>query len=188
MRVNMSNYSTSDNSQVEDQDCGPWYTHLWVWFIIAPLIAVVAASSVLVYMAVVHGDDVVQDNYYKEGRLINQRLVQDEHALLINVHGRTEFDLESGEVFLTLNSDKALPQELLLLLNHPTSENFDHEIRLQMIGDNRYRGDLEMSLSYRWYLRLLPVMDAEQQNTADWRLLAEIDFRNQQGVDLLPRH
>lgn len=178
----------SEQNAVEDISCGPWYTHLWVWFIIAPLIAVVCASSVLVYMAVMHGDDVVMDNYYKQGRLINQRLIQDERAQLMNMHGSLQFDLESGEVFLDLNSDTELPEKLLLLLNHPTSENLDHTLQLKMVSNNRYRGDLDTALKYRWYLRLLPAQESTQQNDADWRLLAEIDFRETQSVDLVARH
>lgn len=177
-----------DQNAKDEIVCGPWYTHLWVWFIIGPLVAVVCSSSVLVYMAVMHGDDVVMDNYYKQGRLINQRLIQDERAALMNVHGSLDFDLESGEVFLQLQSNTELPEQLLLMLNHPTSEKLDHQLTLQQTSPNRYRADLDQNLSFRWYLRLLPSIQTEQQNDADWRLLAEIDFRTEQFVELMPRH
>jgi len=171
-----------------DYDVAPWYRQPWAWFIITPLIAVVCSSSVLVYLAVMHGDDVVMDNYYKQGRLINQRLEQDVQAQALHVRGQLEFDLDSGEVFLSLYSDGELPAELLLLLNHPASEDLDQQLILRQIADNRYRGDLDRILGYRWYLRLLPTLDQENQNSAKWRLLSEIDFENQHTIELTARH
>jgi len=171
-----------------DYDVAPWYRQPWAWFIIAPLIAVVCSSSVLVYLAVVDGDDVVMDNYYKEGRLINQRLEQDLQAQSLNIKGQLDFDLDSGEVFLSLYSDGDLPAELLLLLNHPASADLDQQLTLRKISDNRYRGDLESVLRYRWYLRLLPELNRQNQNSAKWRLLAEIDFERQHAVAFSARH
>ena len=172
----------------EDLDSGPWYRQPWFWLLMVPLFAAMCSSVVIVYNAVVGGDDIVQDNYYKNGRLINIRLEQDVRATELGLHGTLDFDLLSGEVFLDINSDAALPSQLLLLLSHPASKALDQQLLLQQVSNNRFRADLNSVPVNRWYLRVLPTIDSQAQNDAEWRLLAEIDFRIDHVVELKPRN
>ena len=49
----------------------PWYRHPWLWFVIAiPTLAVVFSLH-FVYLAVVHRDAVVRDDWYEDGKSIN---------------------------------------------------------------------------------------------------------------------
>jgi len=163
-------------TMTKDFDEGPWYKQFWAWFILTPLLIVIVVGLSFVVLAVRNADDVVIDNYYKEGRLINQRFEQDKQALALNIQGELRFDLELGEVLLNLSGDTQLPERLLLLLNHPTSAARDQQVVLHAITPGRYRGDLEHRLQHRWYLRLLPAATAAQQHSADWRINAQIDF------------
>ena len=161
---------------IDDRDDGPWYQQRWAWFVLMPLIVVVVACIFFVGLAFKHADDVVIDNYYKEGRTINQRFEQDAQAEVLQLTGELRFDLSVGEVLLSIRGEAEFPEQLTLLLNHPISEEFDQRVLLHKLGAGRYRGDLESQPQHRWYLRLLPVADVDQQNTADWRLNGEIDF------------
>lgn len=165
-------------------DEGPWYKQFWAWFILTPLLIVIVAVLSFVAVAVYNADDVVIDNYYKEGRLINQRFEQDKQAVALHIHGKLRFDLELGEVLLTLSGDTELPEKLLLLLNHPTSAARDQQVVLHAITPGRYRGDLERRPQHRWYLRLLPAVEPAQQNNADWRLNGQIDFAATDSLQL----
>lgn len=157
-------------------DQGPWYKQFWAWFILTPLLVVVIVCLFFVSIAVFNADDVVIDNYYQEGRMINQRFEQDERALALKLSGDLTFDLELGEVLFSVQGETRFPESLTLLLNHPTNADADQQVRLHMITPGRYRGDLESRPNHRWYLRVVPVADATQQNDADWRLMGEIDF------------
>ncbi len=165
--------ATTMNQQLDN---GPWYKQFWAWFILTPLLIVVVACLFFVSIAVFNADDVVIDNYYKEGRMINQRFEQDEKAAALKLSGKLDFDLLLGEVLLSIQGESDFPETLTLLLNHPTSAERDSQVSLHRIAAGRYRGDLEKQPTHRRYLRLVPVSDATQQNAAEWRLTGEIDF------------
>lgn len=185
--------SISNNASSQQFDDGPWYKQSWAWFVLTPLIVVVLVSAMLVTVAVKFGDERVIDNYYKEGRLINHRLEQDQAAESLGLAADVKFDRLVGEVFITLsadNSSEPLPEKLLLLLSHPTTAKQDRSVEMKKLGPGRYRGDLESKLDYHWYLRLLPELtqaDAmERYNEVPWRLTGEIFFRKESQVALTP--
>ncbi|MEJ2443764.1 MAG: FixH family protein [Exilibacterium sp.] len=166
-----------------DEALKPWYRESWSWFVLAPLIVVVVVSSITATIAYHYSDDVVTDNYYKEGRMINQRLEQDKRALELGLSGELRFDRKVGEVFLSLSIDpryqNRLPQKLLALLNHPTSAERDRQLVLTEIAPGRYRADLDGRLDYKWYVILIPTLDRKKHNQTEWRLTGEIDLRQQ---------
>lgn len=160
----------------------PWYKQPWAWFVLTPLIVVVIACSITVSIAFDNKDDVVLDNYYKEGRLINDRFEEDIKAKAIGAKGRLQFDIEVGEVFLDLQATSALPEALTLQLSHPVKAEYDQQINLQRIAPQRYRGDLVRPVQHRWYVRLLPATAAADGSL--WRLDGEIDFSDSDHLDL----
>mgnify|MGYP001619987624 FL=1 len=58
----------------------PWYRQFWFWFVFGPLLFIIVLCGIFVFIAFKNSDDVVTDNYYKVGRMINQTLSQDEKA------------------------------------------------------------------------------------------------------------
>ncbi len=56
------------------EDSEPWYRQFWPWFLIALPATVVVAGFVTLYIANRHADDLVVDDYYKDGLAINQQL------------------------------------------------------------------------------------------------------------------
>lgn len=173
-------------------DVSPWYKQFWAWFVLAPLIVVVIVGGIMLTIAYHYADDVVTDNYYKEGRMINQRLEQDQQATQLGLFAEVKFDFDSGEAHIKLDTEKTgvlLPKKLLFLLNHPTSAVQDHILILTEWGAGRYRVDLEERLDYRWYVVLMPALETDQTNynQAAWRLTGEIDFRQSATVSLHSR-
>ncbi len=171
-----------------DRDDGPWYKQFWAWFVLAPLLTVMIAWIPFMTIAVKDADDVVIDNYYKEGRMINQRVDEDRHAQELGLNGTLQFDLDVGDVLLTMSADKAdylLPETLALYLDHPVEADNDHVITLHQIIPGRYRGELDSRLDYRWYVRLEPEVEANADGTVSryWRLLGELDLR--EGTQLV---
>lgn len=115
----------------EEQTANPWYKEFWAWFILAPLITTVILSAIMVTTAVKHGDDVLTDDYYKKGRMINQSLERVEWARTKGLQADLKFDLELGDITMNLTSIDAnysLPDELTLYLDHPIDERLDRQL------------------------------------------------------------
>ena len=167
------------------EDTQPWYKQFWAWFVLAPLILVMAAWIPFMIIAVQQSDDRVIDNYYKEGRMYNMRLGQDRLAAELGIEGELFLDLEVGEIVVTLassDSTYALPQQLQLHLDHPIEEDHDLTIVLQQIYPGRYLGQLEQRIQYRRYVRLLPLLPdpdaraAQADSSGSWRITGELDL------------
>src|SRR5690606_8895555 len=131
----------------------PWYREPWCWFVLTPLIAVMFVSATLVSVAYIHSDDRVVDNYYKHGRMINQRLEQDVRALQWGIYATLTLDQQ--QLQLELATDTAMPEALSLWLDHPFEENLDHFVLLSQQAPGHYHGQLPVS-SGHWYLTLTP--------------------------------
>jgi hypothetical protein len=170
-----------------EKDVQPWYRQFWFWFVFTPLIVVVCVSSVMVTIAFRHADDVVIDNYYKQGRMINQTMEQDRKALELNLTAHLRFDRTTGEVFVQMPAQENLPQQLLLLLDHPFEADLDQQIILQQISVGSYRGELQSNPQHNWYLSLLPELDKSKRKEADWLLSGEMSFAAGDETTLKPR-
>jgi len=175
----------------------PWYRQFWPWFLIALPATVVVACFFMLYLAIRYSDDLVSDNYYRDGLAINLQLNQDVRATELALSARLNFDGGSDDAIevlaLELTSGLetfAMPAVLQLYLLHPTDASADHVVTLMAAGDGRYRGQLPALPGLRVYLRLIPVAptegasEQEHLQSAAWRLAGEIDFTQSHIVEL----
>lgn len=178
-------------SELATEKAKPWYREFWFWFVFSPLIYIMIMCSITVTIALKGADDVIIDNYYKEGRMINQTLEQDQRARDLGLNADLQFDRTTGELVLSLGSNSGeavtLPDTLLLMMGHPVKEEKDQLIPLKAIAPGRYRGELLAAPEYSWYLTLYPISDITQRKTAPWTLSGEIDFRLSEQARLVPR-
>jgi hypothetical protein len=63
----------------------PWYRYRWPWVLLAIPMSAVAFGIVMISTALIYPDDLVVDNYYKEGMAINRTLAMDVKAVAIGV-------------------------------------------------------------------------------------------------------
>lgn len=148
----------------------PWYRQFWPWFIMAlPATAVVAGISTVV-IAVKNQDSLVRDDWYKEGRAINQNMARDEAAGRLGVFADVRVDTLTGEITVSLKSKDSThtsPTQLQLVLSHPTQAEADQHLVLLRGSDGNYRGHLQSALQGRF--------DIEVGDT-EWRLLSSRVF------------
>ncbi len=187
--MNVSQHDlTSDPTHVVAK---PWYREFWFWFVFSPLIYIVIMCSITVTIALKGADDVIIDNYYKEGRMINQALEQDKRAQELGLSGDVSFDRTTGEVSLTIANPPAdatlMPEQLLLMMGHPVKAAKDQLITMTTIAPGKYRGELITEPDYSWYLTLYPIKDLALRKEAPWTLSGEIDFRAAEKTLLAPR-
>jgi hypothetical protein len=178
-------------SELAEENAKPWYREFWFWFVFSPLIYIIIMCSITVTIALKGADDVIVDNYYKEGRMINQALEQDHRARELGLAGDLRFDRTTGEVALSIanapSDTNVMPDTLLLMMGHPVKEEKDQLIHLEAVAPGEYRGTLLAEPDYSWYLTLYPIGSIAQRKEAAWSLSGEIDFRIREKTGLAPR-
>lgn len=152
----------------------PWYKQFWAWFIFTPLIVVVLACSVMVTIAFKTKEDVVTDDYYKVGRMINQAFEPAQNAKALGLLAEIRFLNEGRIVSVNLNeSDWTVQDTLLLNISHPVDADKDHFITLKRNDALMWQAEMKVPMEGRWYFRLSSIDDAGGE---EWRLQEEIDL------------
>lgn len=167
-----------------DEKILPWYRQFWFWFVFGPLLFIIGLCIFTVSLSFRYADDVVTDNYYKDGVMINQVLQQDERATALNLTAQLKFDRVAGEVFVSIANGKDLPPQLTLYMDHPVKKTMDQHILLQQTAPGEYRADLNSPPEYSWYLMLVPGADRKR---AEWSLSGNINFAKASETLLQPR-
>ena len=94
----------------------PWYRQFWPWFLIALPGTVVIASLYTLFLANRYADDLVIDDYYKEGLAINQELSRQKEAESLGL--RATMVINGRRLDIDVAGDIEAEQ-LRLLLAHP---------------------------------------------------------------------
>jgi len=147
-------------------DTEPWYRQFWPWFIfLLPATAVVAALAT-VYIANRGADDLVVDDYYKDGLAINRQLEKIKRGQQLGISAALNFTGDKVTVQLTGPVDAAT---LSLLLSHPLEADRDFPVTLSRIAPVIYQGILSGTVAPRWHWTLeLPQADG-------WRIDGSVE-------------
>ena len=144
-----------------DSDKKPWYRHFWPWFLMTLPASVVVAGISTALIAARHADDLVVDDYYKNGLAINRQLERKQRATARGLSAQLLFvDNTVGVQILGTVDD----QNLNLLLSHPFETDRDFKVALTRISPGHYRGALSSTVSSHWHWII------EEQAEAGWRL------------------
>ena len=145
----------------------PWYQQFWPWFLIALPGAVVVAGFYTLFLANRYADDLVVDDYYKEGLAINRQIVRSEEAAQRGIGASVHTDGRQLDVHIT--GDVNLPQ-LRLKLSHPLEADRDVAFPLQRIEAGLYRVTLPEPLAGRWLWTI------DSGDGSPWRIDGEQRF------------
>ncbi len=144
-----------------------WYRYPWVWFVFCIPLTAVAFGVVMITAANYQPDDLVVDNYYKEGKGINQRLGEDKLAKQLGIAASLTAITPEGLVF-TINGGGST---IDLALFHVTDRDQDLRVPLQVQGGDLFTAESAI-LAERlrnpgvWYIQLQGV----DQTGSPWRL------------------
>jgi hypothetical protein len=152
-------------------DSRPWYRHGWVWFLIAIPATSIVLGMILLWLSVTHSDSLVADDYYREGRAINQRLEKDQlaqdlgirlsAAILPQANGRQRIDVR-----FSANEGVTPPTLLRARLSHPTLNEQDILITLIETSEKGlYRTEVPEITTGRWYVMI-------ENESSEWRVRA----------------
>jgi hypothetical protein len=157
------------------EDTQPWYRQFWPWFLILLPASVVVAGLTTLVLANRHADDLVVDDYYKDGLAINRKLEKQQRADQQGISARFEFSSQS--VAVTVSGPVVAPR-LSLLLSHPLESDRDFRVELSRVAPGHYVGTLEQAVTPRWHWTL------EMPGTDGWRLdgsIAATDISHADG-------
>lgn len=137
-----------------------WYREPWAWYIVIILLISFGWGSFQVYTAFTHQDSVVVDDYYKNGKSINQDMTRIQNANTLGIEGILMADALLGEVRVTLQGNLAKwPQNLKLHFLSPVFADQDQSLTLTRsfsTSDTHatYVGQLSAPVLGRYYLQL----------------------------------
>ncbi|MBT9568028.1 MAG: FixH family protein [Thiobacillus sp.] len=131
----------------------PWYREPWPWFLISLPATAVIAGLTTVWIAATSADGLVVGDYYKAGLAINQTLARDTAARSLNLAATLQ--TANGTLALTLTGQlKIYPEQLNLVLAHPTRQGMDQTLLLSHAGGGSYRAPLPAMPAGKWHAQL----------------------------------
>ena len=145
----------------------PWHRQFWPWFLIVLPGTAVVASLITLVIANRYSDDLVVDDYYREGLAINKELRQQKDAETRALSAR--FTQEGRQLRVRLQGDVDRPQ-LRLLLSHPMDSAKDLAVPLQQVSATNYGVRLPEPLKGRWHWRI------DEGAGSAWRLSGDHFF------------
>lgn len=155
----------------------PWYRQFWPWFVIAIPGATVVACIFMLRLAFTSADDMVVDDYYREGKAINEAFQRDQLARDLNLRA----ELERRDEGMYLRMDLPPGAEVLSFsLFHPFDERQDIRTVPALVEEGVWVTDPSPSMG-RWYLEI-----SGEFESAQWRLKGVHDFRDDFHLTLEP--
>ena len=165
----------------------PWYKHRWPWILMSGPAAVVVAGFYTFYLAKTHADEMVTDDYYKEGKYINLQIERDEAAAQRHIQAQVLFnnDGTAAKIFISGDFDKNTPMQLLLL--HPAKKAYDQTVPLKASNAPPSGDKTEYTAAFNalppavhWYLRL-------EDTQGKWRVESKWEPKAGNAAMLMPK-
>lgn len=157
---------------IDKGDTLPWYRQFWPWFLILLPASVVVAGLTTLYIANRHADDLVVDDYYKDGLAINRQLEKKQRAAEQGFSA--QLALTDTSVTIQL-SGPPTSDKLQLLLSHPLESDRDFTVSVERRKPGVYQGQLQTTVAPRWHWTL------ELPQANGWRLdgvIEAVDFND----------
>jgi hypothetical protein len=161
---------------LKNADTAPWYRHRWPWLLMAGPFAVVVAASATAWIAYTRQDALVVDDYYKQGKAINQDLRRDRLAAAMQLTADLRYDPAAGCLIGKLDSPvRPVAGTLVVRLVHSTLPEKDVRLLVQPEADGSFAAKLGMLEQARWQV----IVENEK---GDWRLAGEWDWPKQHAM------
>lgn len=136
-------------------DILPWYKQFWPWFLIVVPIVTLAVGVTVLTLALNGEDSLVIDDYYKQGKAINNKLEKIKAAKALNLSTEITFLDQRVELrFISQDPDKGAA--LTLEFYHSTQSQRDFVVNLTQRADGTYQAPLDKPLAGKWRISLHP--------------------------------
>lgn len=161
----------------------PWYRQPWPWLLmIMPVLAVVG-GALMIWFAVTTDDGVVDDDYYKQGLAINQKLSRQKLAQTMGLSAKMSVSGEKFSIILKSDRELEFPQRIMLHLNYASNKAHDLDLvleRAQVASDSVYVSDIKDLKEGHWYVSL-------EDEGSSWRLSGSFFYPKDRELDIAPQ-
>lgn len=158
----------------------PWYRHRWPWLLMLGPLIVVAACIHITWLSLQAPDALVVDDYYKQGKAINQDLRRDRVAAQLGLQMDMRYASDSQQLQGKVSGMmEAAGDDMTIRLVHPTQPDHDIMLNVHANADGSFTIALPSLEQTRWRVQV------EGQERA-WRLHGEWRWPDQQVVHLEP--
>lgn len=161
-----------------DKQVAPWYKHRWPWLLMLGPFVVLVAGFVTMWISFSGADTLVVDDYYKQGKAINQDLRRDRMASNLGLQFSLRYDAASGNL---VGAMKGLTNQLplTLLLVHPTVPQKDKRMVVTPDSEGQFSLSLPMLERAHWQVQI-------EDAARSWRLQGDWSWPQQNKIDISP--
>ena len=162
------------------KDSKPWYKHRWPWLLMLGPAIVMAACIHIIWLSSVEQDALVVDDYYKQGRAINQDLRRDRVAAELGLRMDLQYAREAGQLQGKISGMmESAGDDMTIRLVHPTQPDHDITLNAHVAADGSFALALPALEATRWRVQV------EGQDRS-WRLHGEWRWPEQPAIRLEP--
>ncbi|MES2534813.1 MAG: FixH family protein [Pseudomonadota bacterium] len=156
----------------------PWYTHRWPWLLMLGPALVILAGGYTTWLAFSRPDALVVDDYYTQGKAINQDLRRDRAAAALGLVSTLAYEPAAGKLTGTLLG-KGVPVggKIRLRMVHSTLPEKDFSLDVQPDQRGGFAVALPMLEKARWQVLI-------ENERRDWRLSGAWIWPQQQGITI----
>jgi hypothetical protein len=163
-------------TNTHDHQITSWYRHRWPWLLMLGPFTVVVAGLVTMWISFSGADALVVDDYYKQGKAINQDLRRDRIAATLGLALSLRYDPAAGILRGEIRGlTSASP--LTLMLIHPTVPHKDERMIVKPDSQGGFSIALPMLERARWQVQ---IEDAAQS----WRLQGSWRWPHESTVNI----
>ena len=157
----------------------PWYSHRWPWLLMLGPAFVLAGGGFAGYLATTRPDAMVVDDYYKQGKAINQDLRRDRAATALQLAFEVRYDPAAATLSGSIRSaGRPLATPIYIYLAHPTQPAKDLRLLATPDAAGRFSLALPMLERARWQV----VVEGARR---EWRLARSWSWPRRQGVEIV---
>lgn len=133
-----------------------WYQNPYVLMLVAIPLTAVLLGIALVSISILYKDDMVVDDYYRQGKEINRILDRDKTAASMGLSAIARFNRDEGKVEVVFRARSGFrhPDSIKLKMIHATRSDLDYELLLPHLGDGRYIQNVSSPAQGKWYLQI----------------------------------
>jgi hypothetical protein len=155
----------------------PWYRQRWPWLLMIGPVWVIVGGIIMVSLASQRPDALVVDDYYKQGKAINQDLSRDRAATAIGARASLAYDPARSRLSGNVSAQGSLEgQQIRIRLAHSTMPEKD----LLLVVKPDPRGDFEVALPMLEQARWRVVVEPVERS---WRLAGAWQWPQQRRAE-----
>ena len=155
----------------------PWYAHRWPWLLMLGPATVLVGGAVAAWLALDHPDAMVVDDYYKQGKAINQDLRRDRVASSMQLALQLRYDGGRLQGWIE-SAGRPFAVPFTIRLAHPTLPERDLALLVKPGANGEFSVPLPVLEQTHWQV----VVEGERR---DWRLAKSWSWPHQAALEIV---